>query len=57
MTWHAVLRRMRVRRAIEPLAAGEDSVTTIAYASLSAFNAGSATSPGERPPVPRVLQS
>ena len=43
MTWRAVLRRMRVLRAIEQLAAGEDSVTTIAhrvgYTSLSAFNA------------------
>lgn len=44
MTWTAVLRRMRVVRAIERLAAGEDSVATIAhsigYTSLSAFNAG-----------------
>ncbi|MFD4323839.1 AraC family transcriptional regulator [Nocardioides sp. NPDC058538] len=44
MTWTAVLRRMRVVRAIEELAAGEDSVATIAhsigYTSLSAFNAG-----------------
>jgi AraC-like DNA-binding protein len=43
MTWRAVLRRMRVLRAIEELAAGPDSVTTIAhavgYTSLSAFNA------------------
>jgi AraC-like DNA-binding protein len=43
MTWRAVLRRMRVLRAIEELAAGEDSVTAIAhsvgYTSLSAFNA------------------
>ncbi len=43
MTWRAVLRGMRVRRAIEELAAGDDSVTTIAhtvgYTSLSAFNA------------------
>jgi AraC-like DNA-binding protein len=43
MTWRAVLRRMRVLRAIEELAAGEESVTTIAhavgYTSLSAFNA------------------
>jgi AraC-like DNA-binding protein len=42
-TWRAVLRRMRVLRAVEALAAGEDSVTTIAhavgYTSLSAFNA------------------
>ncbi len=44
MTWRAVLRRMRVRRAIEELAGTEQSVTTIAhtvgYTSLSAFNAG-----------------
>ena len=44
MTWRAALRRMRVIRAIEQLAAGDDSVTTIAhrvgYTSLSAFNAG-----------------
>ncbi len=43
MTWRAVLRRMRVLRAVEELAAGEASVTTIAhavgYTSLSAFNA------------------
>jgi AraC-like DNA-binding protein len=43
MTWRAVLRRMRVLRAVERLAAGEDSITTIAhevgYTSLSAFNA------------------
>ena len=43
MTWRAVLRRMRVLRAIEELARNEDSVTTIAhtvgYTSLSAFNA------------------
>ena len=43
MTWRALVRRMRVLRAIERLAAGEESVTTIAhevgYTSLSAFNA------------------
>jgi AraC-like DNA-binding protein len=43
MTWRAVVRRMRVLRAIEELALGGDSVTTIAhavgYTSLSAFNA------------------
>ena len=42
-TWRAVVRRMRVLRAVEELAAGDDSVTTIAhtvgYTSLSAFNA------------------
>ncbi|MCK9932873.1 AraC family transcriptional regulator [Frankia sp. Mgl5] len=43
MTWRTVLRRMRVLRAIEELAAGDAPVTTIAfttgYTSLSAFNA------------------
>jgi AraC-like DNA-binding protein len=43
MTWSAVVRRMRVLRAIEMLAATHDSVTSIAhavgYTSLSAFNA------------------
>lgn len=43
LTWRAVLRRMRILRAIEELAAGDDSVTRIAfgvgYTSLSAFNA------------------
>jgi AraC-like DNA-binding protein len=43
MTWRAVLRRMRVLRAIEELAAGDTPVTKIAfmvgYTSLSAFNA------------------
>lgn len=43
MTWRALVRRLRVLRAIERLAAGEESVTTIAhdvgYTSLSAFNA------------------
>jgi AraC-like DNA-binding protein len=42
MTWRAVLRRMRVLRAIEELAAGDAPVTKIAfmvgYASMSAFN-------------------
>jgi AraC-like DNA-binding protein len=42
MTWSAVLRRMRVLRAVEKLATGEGSVTSIAhevgYTSLSAFN-------------------
>jgi AraC-like DNA-binding protein len=42
MTWRAVLRRMRVLRAIEELAAGDEPVTSIAfgvgYTSLSAFN-------------------
>jgi AraC-like DNA-binding protein len=43
MTWRAALRRMRVLRAIEELAAGDTPVTKIAfmigYTSLSAFNA------------------
>jgi len=43
LTWRAVLRRMRVLRGIELLAASDDSVTSIAhgvgYTSLSAFNA------------------
>jgi AraC-like DNA-binding protein len=43
MTWRAVLRRMRVLRAIEELASSEASVSTVAhavgYTSLSAFNA------------------
>lgn len=43
MTWRAVLRRMRVLRAIEELAAGDTPVTKVAfsvgYTSLSAFNA------------------
>jgi AraC-like DNA-binding protein len=42
-TWTAVLRRMRVLRAVERLAADDVAVTTIAhavgYTSLSAFNA------------------
>ncbi|WP_433041551.1 AraC family transcriptional regulator [Dactylosporangium sp. CS-033363] len=43
LTWQAVLRRMRIMRAIEELAAGDTPVTKIAFAvgytSLSAFNA------------------
>jgi AraC-like DNA-binding protein len=43
MTWRAALRRMRVLRAIEELAAGDTPVTeiayTVGYSSLSAFNA------------------
>ncbi|WP_232050277.1 AraC family transcriptional regulator [Actinoplanes sp. OR16] len=42
MTWRAILRRMRVLRAVEELAAGDDPVTrvafTVGYSSLSAFN-------------------
>lgn len=43
MTWRAVLRRMRILRAIEELAAGDTPITkiafTVGYTSLSAFNA------------------
>lgn len=43
MTWRAALRRMRLLRAVEELAAGDTPVTKIAfmvgYGSLSAFNA------------------
>lgn len=43
MTWRATLRRMRVLRAVELLAADDTPITTIAhqvgYGSLSAFNA------------------
>ncbi|MEV6932307.1 AraC family transcriptional regulator [Dactylosporangium sp. NPDC051485] len=43
LTWRAVLRRMRVMRAVEELAAGDTPVTKVAFAvgytSLSAFNA------------------
>jgi AraC-like DNA-binding protein len=43
MTWRAVLRRMRVLRAIEELAGDDTPVTkiafTVGYTSLSAFNA------------------
>jgi AraC-like DNA-binding protein len=43
MTWRAVLRRMRVLRAIEELAADDTPITkiafTVGYTSLSAFNA------------------
>ncbi|MEU8242266.1 AraC family transcriptional regulator [Actinoplanes missouriensis] len=43
MTWREVLRRMRVLRAVEELAAGDTPITRIAFAvgytSLSAFNA------------------
>jgi transcriptional regulator GlxA family with amidase domain len=35
MTWRAVLRRMRVLRAIEELAAGDASMTKIAFMSAT----------------------
>ncbi len=53
MTWRAVLRRMRVLRAIERLAADETPVTQIAfevgYSSLSAFNAAFRELTGQTP--------
>ncbi|MDI1461513.1 AraC family transcriptional regulator [Catellatospora sp. KI3] len=53
MTWRAVLRRMRVLRAVEELAAGDTPVTAIAfrvgYTSLSAFNAAFAELTGRTP--------
>ncbi len=53
MTWRAVLRRMRVVRAIEELASSPSSVTSIAYAvgysSLSAFNAAFSELTGRTP--------
>lgn len=43
MTWREALRRIRITRAVEALALGEDSVTQVAlavgYSSISAFNA------------------
>jgi transcriptional regulator GlxA family with amidase domain len=53
MTWRAALRRLRVLRAIELLAAGDDSVTTIAmavgYSSLSAFQVAFRDVTGQTP--------
>jgi AraC-like DNA-binding protein len=53
LTWRAVLRRMRVLRAIEELAAGDVPVTEIAfkvgYTSLSAFNAAFRNLTGRSP--------
>lgn len=53
MTWRAVLRRMRVMRAIEELAAGDIPVTTVAYTvgytSMSAFNAAFRDLTGQTP--------
>jgi AraC-like DNA-binding protein len=58
MTWRAVLRRMRIRRAIEELAAGDTPVTTIAfgagYTSLSAFNAAFRELTGHTPTAYRA---
>jgi AraC-like DNA-binding protein len=53
MTWRAVLRRMRVLRAVEELAAGDTPVTeiafTVGYTSLSAFNTAFKELTGRRP--------
>ncbi len=58
LTWRAVLRRMRVLRAIEALAAGDDSVTAVAhavgYTSLSAFNAAFRDLTGRTPTAYRA---
>jgi AraC-like DNA-binding protein len=58
MTWRAVLRRMRILRAVEMLAADADSVTTIAhrvgYTSLSAFNAAFRELTGRTPTAYRA---
>lgn len=53
MSWRATLRRMRVVRAVERLAADDTPVTTIAhdvgYCSLSAFNAAFRELTGQTP--------
>jgi AraC-like DNA-binding protein len=53
MTWRAALRRLRVLRAIELLAASDDTVTNIAmtvgYSSLSAFQAAFREITGQTP--------
>jgi AraC-like DNA-binding protein len=53
MTWRAALRRLRVLRAIEALAADDTPVTTIAfgvgYSSLSAFNSAFRDLTGQTP--------
>lgn len=53
MTWRATLRRMRVLRAVERLAADDAPITTIAhevgYGSLSAFNAAFRELTGKTP--------
>ena len=53
MTWRAALRRMRVLRAIELLAASDAPITSIAmdvgYSSLSAFQAAFRDLVGETP--------
>jgi AraC-like DNA-binding protein len=58
MTWRAVLRRMRVLRAVEQLAADDSSVTRIAfsvgYTSLAAFNAAFRELTGRTPTAYRA---
>jgi AraC-like DNA-binding protein len=58
MTWRAVLRRMRVLRAIEELAVGDTPVTeiafTVGYTSLSAFNAAFRELTGRSPTAYRA---
>jgi transcriptional regulator GlxA family with amidase domain len=58
MTWRAVLRRMRVLRAIEELAAGDSSIakiaSTVGYTSLSAFNAAFLELTGRTPTAYRA---
>lgn len=53
MTWRAALRRMRVLRAIELLAASKESITGIAldvgYSSPSAFQAAFRDLTGKSP--------
>jgi AraC-like DNA-binding protein len=61
MTWRAALRRLRVLRAIELLAAGDDTVTTIAmrvgYSSLSAFQAAFRDVTGQTPSAYRAASA
>ncbi len=53
MSWRAALRRMRMIRAIELLAEGEQPVTQVAlavgYSSLSAFTAAFREMTGQSP--------
>jgi AraC-like DNA-binding protein len=58
MTWRAVVRRMRVLRAIEELASGDAPVTkiafTVGYTSLPAFNAAFRELTGRTPTESRA---